>query len=141
MKLNLILSFILCVAFAGCTSPSTSPQSTSSSRSSDTGVLTPEKAQRAMDTFARQQQGTLTLKGGVREIPSENIAKAECEFHGIHYNRNGEDRIISDTYEGTNLRPTCTVGFTHYTDGRWVLTRVTIGDTDAREWKLNLEAN
>ena len=141
MKLNLTVSFILCTAFAACTSPSTSPQTTSAGRSSDSGVLTTEKAQRAIDKFARQQQGAITLKGGVREIPSENIARAECESHNIHYTRGGEDQIIQEFYQGTNLRPRCTVVFTHYTDGRWVLTKVTIGDAQAIQWEPNIEAN
>ena len=132
MKPMFVLLFTLCVALAACNSPSS--QTNSSGRSSDSGILTNEKAQRALDRFAQQQQGSIKIKGGIQEIPAQNIATAECESENVHFNRRGEDRIITGN-------PKCTVGFTHYTDGRWVLTRVTIGGFEAIEWKPSIEVN
>jgi hypothetical protein len=135
MKLTLVISFVVCTALAGCTSPNS--QTSSSGRSSDKGILTTEKAQRALDKFAQQQRCTIRLKGnGIHEIPAQNIATTDCASSGIHFNRGGQDLIITEPSASM-----CTAGFTHYTDGRWVLTRVTIGGVEAIEWTPNIEAN
>jgi hypothetical protein len=114
--------------------PIPAPQSTTDQ--SDSGILTNEKVQRALDKFASQQRGTMRLKGGIHEIPSQNTAKAQCTHSGIHYT--GRDR--SDLLMPSDAN--CYIDFTKYTDGRWVITKIYLGyDSGGREWTPNIVVN
>ena len=76
---------------------------------------------------------------GIQEVASENAAVAQLSFSNLGYNL--RDQILggqrSKTYSGPG-----TAIFTHYNDGRWVLTKITIGQGFDIVWwdNLNLEA-
>lgn len=110
MKLTFVLSLALCVILAGCRSPQSSYSPSSSA--SDSGELTTEKAQNAIDRFASANgSGKIRIKGGVQEVPAQNAAIAKVDIDDF------TDK------KGRNIRGKDAVAkFTHYTDGRWVLT-------------------
>ncbi len=95
---------------------SSSSSTSSSSTSSTSGVLTTEKAQNAVNKFASANgSGRITIKGGVQEIPSQNAAVAKL---------NVDDFTDKDGKQYKGKEATAT--FTHYTDGKWVMTKVEI---------------
>ena len=105
------------------------------------GQLTKENAQRTLDRWKndiavkgiepnRPVTGTAGGGGpvksdlvvqGVQEIPQENSAKVNIEFNNFEY---GGAKF---TYTGSGVAI-----FSHYNDGRWVLTRV---ETPQKVWE------
>jgi hypothetical protein len=122
MKLTLAFLIALCVVLIGCRSTessyssSSSSPSSSSSSSSDSSKITTEKAQNALDRFASANgSGNIRIKGGVREIPSQNSATAELDVTNFS---NNKGRRYND---GRGV-----AGFSRYTDGKWTLSEVVI---------------
>jgi hypothetical protein len=151
MKLKLAFLFILCALFTSCNSayqqPATSGSSSSSttssqSSSSSNGVLTTEKAEKAVETWANRARTSsctgnclVKLLGGVREIPQQNAAVAELKFTDFIYQPSNEK--VERIYSGAG-----TATFVRYTDRRWVLNEIKIGDIYAStSWKPQIDAN
>lgn len=81
---------------------------------SSNGTLTTTSAQAAIDRFVSVNgAGRITIKGGVREISSENGAVAELNL----------EQFIDSKGRNLTGKP-ATATFSHYTDGRWALTKV-----------------
>jgi len=101
----------------------------------DSGKLTTDKAQRALNTWV--SSGSVTVRG-IQEVPTENAAVAQLSFSNLGYNLH--DPLFggqkSKTYSGPG-----TAIFTHYNDGRWVLTKITIGQGFDAVWWDNLNIN
>ena len=106
-------------------------------------VVTSDKAQQAIDQWADgarshscREQGELcsvTIQGGVREIPQENKAIAELKFTDFVYKPSNEsnERIYSGDGRAT---------FVKYTDGRWSLSEIRLGDIYASTtWKPGID--
>lgn len=88
-------------------------------QAADAGTLTDELAQKAINQWLLGNG--VKLVQGVHEIPAENAATADVELTNFEWN---EPSTLgfgggSHVYEGH-----ATAYFLHYTDGRWVLTRV-----------------
>lgn len=120
MKLTLAFLFVLSVILTGCNSApsysSSSGSSSSSSSSSDSSKLTTEKAQDAIDRFAKANgTGRIRIKGGVREIPAQNSATAEVDV----------DEWTDNERRQFKGKP-AVAGFSHYSDGRWALTEFVV---------------
>jgi hypothetical protein len=102
----------------------------------DDGRLTQAKAQNALNRWV--SSGNVSVLG-VQEVSAENAAIAQLSFSNLGYT--AHDPIFGgdhpQTYSGAG-----TAIFTHYNDGRWVLTRITIGQGfNARWWEnINVEA-
>jgi hypothetical protein len=104
--------------------PSTPDAALSSSRefpSCTSGTLTNACAQRALNKWVGS--GTVSGLLGVQEIPSQNSAQASFTIWNYHY-VGGLDKRTPLTYSGSG-----TAIFSHFTDGRWVLSRVYLTDT------------
>lgn len=101
----------------------------------DSGKLTTDKAQRALNTWV--SSGSVTVRG-IQEVPTENAAVAQLSFSNLSYNLH--DPLFggqkSKMYSGPG-----TAIFTHYNDGRWVLTKITIGQGFDAVWWDNLNIN
>lgn len=108
----------------------------------DDGILTTQKAENALEKWAIGARASdcsgnckVSIVGGVRELPQQNLAVAELKFSEFIYQPRNENvkRIYSEKGSAT---------FTHYTDGRWVLTNVLMGDTlyGGTQWKPEIEA-
>jgi hypothetical protein len=124
MKLTItILGLVLVTLFAACSK----------------GQLTKEKAQQALSQWksvaqgvppnrptsgsaavGQSQQPDIVVEG-VQELPQENSAKASLRFNNFEY---GSGRF---TYSGSGVAT-----FSHYNDGRWVLTKV---ETSENVWE------
>lgn len=130
---SLTVGLVLAVFLLACTSQS-SLQSSSSSSSSNAGRITTEKAQQALNQWiARAGSGQVTIVGGVRELPAENAATAELKFDNFVYQS-------SQTKENRHYSGTGNATFMHYTDGRWVLSKVVAGDVWAStSWTPNID--
>lgn len=117
-SLSLPLLLALAIGLTGCKTNSSSPISVSS----DSGKITTEKAQRALDNWISSAgSGQVSIVGGVRELPTENAATAELKLSNFNYQSTQTKQYR--TYSGSG-----TATFVHYTDGRWVLNKVLIGD-------------
>jgi len=101
----------------------------------DSGKLTTDKAQRALNTWV--SSGSVAVRG-IQEVPTENAAVAQLSFSNLSYNLH--DPLFggqkSKTYSGPG-----TAIFTHYNDGRWVLAKITIGEGFDAVWWDNLNIN
>ncbi len=103
---------------ASQTNPSTDPKSH--------GILTTEAAQDALNRFmSANAKGTMTIRGGVREIPAENSATAEIIMDTF---RSNDGKFFPETtpYGRSLSWTTGKAVFSKYTDGRWVLSEVVI---------------
>ena len=98
--------------------------------------LTTEKAQRTLSGWV--SKGGVTVIG-VQEVPAENAAVAQLSFTNFAYKL--RDPMFGGQNDKTYSGPGNAI-FTHYTDGRWVLTKVTIGQGFDSVWwdNLNVEA-
>lgn len=115
----------------GSTSSSMNSPSSSNPNSSDSGKITSEKAQNALDRFVSANgSGSIRIKGGVREIPTQNAATAELDVSNFT-NLNG--RQFKD---GRGI-----AGFSRYTDGKWSLSEVVIlyNGFDKQTWTPTIE--
>ena len=75
----------------------------------------------------------MQVKGGVREIPQDNSAVSEITFSEFIYKLKNEnnDRIYSGNGKAY---------FVKYTDGRWSLKEIKIGDMyGAVTWKPDID--
>lgn len=71
-------------------------------------------------TWNDQPRSDLQVKG-VHESPNDNSATADIQFNAFRYGRGS-----SDVFTGKG-----TATFSHYNDGRWVLTKI---DFPGRQW-------
>lgn len=101
---------------------------------SDAGKITTEKAQQALNKWVTSAgSGQVSIVGGVRELPTENAATAELKLTELTY-------VSSQTKQTRHYSGAGTATFMHYTDGRWVLSKVTVGDVWANtSWTPNIE--
>lgn len=127
------ISLIVTACLTACTSHS-SPRSIDIGSSSDSGRITTEKAQQALNQWITSAgSGQVSIVGGVRELPAENAATAELKFSNFIYQS-------SQTKETQNYSGPGNATFMHYTDGRWVLSKVLAGDVWANTtWSPNIE--
>ena len=94
---------------------------------STSGKLTNGMAEQAMKRWKPSCNATVT---GIQEVPQQNIATVYVTFSNFRFNRTEQvfDPQRKGFYEGpapkTYSGPGIAV-FTHYNDGRWVLTKVT----------------
>jgi hypothetical protein len=135
MKKLLLLAanLILIACLIACTSQS-SPRSTDIGNSSDSGQITTEKAQQALNQWVTSAGGgQVSIVGGVRELPTENAATADLTLTGLTWQS-------SQTKQTRHYSGAGKAMFVHYTDGRWVLSKVTVGDVWANtSWTPNIE--
>lgn len=107
MKSNFIgVLLIACLFVAGC-----GRGSSTSTSSTDTGKLTTDKAE---STLNRWVSGGRVAVRGIQE--SGNAAQADLTFTDFAFTLKGGG---GGTYTGPGVAV-----FTHYNDGRWVLTKV-----------------
>lgn len=108
------------------------PASGSNTSETYTGKLTNGVAERAVQRWCKR--GSVDV-AGVQELPQQNSAVAQLKFTDLYYKANGRDNL---TYSG----PAEAV-FVHYNDGRWMLSKITIGrGFDAVVFSnINIEAN
>lgn len=97
----------------------------------DNGKLTKEKAENALNRWI--SEGQVAVRG-IQETGG-NAAQADVTFTDFHYTMKGGSNRGS-TYTGAGVAV-----FTHYNDGRWVLTKVQIGQGFRAVWwnDLNVE--
>jgi hypothetical protein len=94
--------------------------------------LTTDRAQTTLNRWIANHSGTVEVLG-VQEFPQQNNAKADLRFTNLPV----KDAIFgrADTYSGSG-----TALFTHYSDGRWVLTEIDIPYQISTWWKdINME--
>jgi hypothetical protein len=96
-------------------------------------VLTEDKVERALNKW-KSTDGTIAVLG-VHEIPAENRAVADLRFDNYHFTSGrigGADKVYSGAGDAQLI---------HYNDGRWILSKVTIGQGfDAAWWdNINIE--
>lgn len=121
--------------------PPTSPQSSTKNES-----LTTDRAQKAIDKFmAANAKGTMTINGGIREIPSENSAVADVVMENFTSN---DGQFYTSTQPSRRTVPlgwtTGTATFSRYTDGKWVLSQIVIVHSSSGQrgtFKPNIEVN
>jgi hypothetical protein len=137
MKNAGILVLLFSIPLAACnTAPSgTGTESTPSKAKPDSGKLTNDKAQNALNTWVGRYAGASMIVVGIRELPQENAAIADLRINNFRF-------TIDTGYVRMNKEcPSCsgTARFSHYSDGRWMLT--TLLTSVGGEWKnINIEA-
>jgi hypothetical protein len=126
MKTIFVCFFVLLVVFSGC---------------ANSGKLTTSKAQNAIDTFLKGREGSAKVTG-IQEIPQQNGAKVDITFSNLKLKEKTGYGIIVGESERIYSGPGVAV-FTHYNDGRWVLTKVSTEEGFNSIWwdKLSVEAN
>lgn len=93
---------------------STPSSSSPSGTTSVSSMLTPEKAQDAIDRLAKADGfGIVRLTSGIQEIPAQNMARALVYFEQHDNPVPGRGRFFGAPG---------TVVFTRYNDGKWALT-------------------
>jgi hypothetical protein len=99
------------------------------------GKLTNNMAEGALKRWASSGDVTVT---GIQEIPQENAAKVDVTFSNFKFKSTG---IMGGKVERNYSGPGVAV-FTHYNDGRWVLTKVSTSQGFDSVWwdNLNIEA-
>jgi hypothetical protein len=103
--------------FGARTNRGPAPSTTSTSSS----VLTTENCQVALNQWATSLgTGQVTIVGGIQELPAQNAATAQLRFIELRYQSPRDNS--AQVYSGTGVAT-----FLHYTDGRWVLHRITFG--------------
>ncbi len=98
------------------------------SLSATSNSLTTDRAQLALDQWA-DGNGTLLVQG-IQELPGQNAAKVD--FNVEHYEWQ-EQYIGTKRYQGHGVAI-----FSHYTDGRWVLTNVSFTNDLLAKWTANI---
>jgi hypothetical protein len=99
----------------------------------DSGKLTEANAQRALTRWISNYSGTVIVEG-IQEVPQENIARVSVRFSNFRFRTN---------YQGErNYSGPGSAIFTHYNDGRWVLTNASTsqGFGSALWSDINIEA-
>lgn len=144
-NLMIVLCLFITIWSTSCTqeSSSTSPERTSSQPTSaqKNDSLTTDRAQRAIDRFmAANATGTMKIKGGIREIPSENSAVADIVMENFKSN---DGQFYPQTLRGRSLSWSTGVAvFSRFTDGKWVLSQVVIVNDSSGQrgtYKPNIE--
>ena len=127
---SLAASFVLITLLVACASQPSQTTITAS----DTGKITTEKAQKALNQWITSAgSGQVSIVGGVRELPTENAANADLKLTELTY-------VSSQTKQTRHYSGAGTATFMHYTDGRWVLSKVTVGDVWANtSWTPNID--
>jgi hypothetical protein len=99
------------------------------------GKLTNSMAEGALRRWVSSGNVTVT---GIQEIPQENAAKVDVTFSNFKFKTTG---IMGGQVERNYSGPGVAV-FTHYNDGRWVLTKVSTSQGFDSVWwdNLNIEA-
>ena len=128
---SLAASFVLISLLLACAPQPSQPINASSS---DIGKITTEKAQRALNQWVTSAgSGQVSIVGGVRELPTENAANADLKLTELTY-------VSSQTKQTRHYSGAGTATFMHYTDCRWVLSKVTVGDVWANtSWTPNID--
>lgn len=94
------------------------------------GKLTTQRAQQAVS----QWSGGGIMVTGVQEIPQQNAASAALSFSSFNIRQQGFfGQTSTRAYTGPGEAT-----FTHYTDGRWVLVKVTTSEGFNSVWWDNL---
>jgi len=94
------------------------------------GKLTTQRAQQALS----QWSGGGIMVTGVQEIPQQNAASAALSFSSFNVRQQGFfGQTSTRAYTGPGEAT-----FTHYTDGRWVLVKVTTSEGFNSVWWDNL---
>lgn len=129
------LFVLLSYLFAGCGSRGSTPGTQPASSTTQTSMqLTTEKAQDAIDRFVSTNGtgGRLRIRGGVREVPSENAAVAELAVEDFQSN----NRLYrDDKWDGQAV-------FSKFSDGKWTLTQINLknsSDYASQWWKPVIE--
>lgn len=101
----------------------------------DSGKLTNAKAQRALDQWVGTRDGKIVVQG-IQEVPQENIAKTDIRFDNFQWKSKSAftGQPVSRQYSGPGFAI-----FTHYNDGRWVLTRVQTSQGFDSVWWENIK--
>ena len=106
-------------------------------QTSDSGKLTQAKAQNALDRWLKIEgySGASISVVGIRELPQNNSADVDIRIRNLSWNYdNGYvvQKLGCQDCSGV-------AKFSHYSDGRWVLTSVT--NTQAGNWTgISIEA-
>jgi hypothetical protein len=109
------------------------------------GTLTNSMAEQ---TINRWMPGCNAKVTGIQEVPQENVAIVNVRFSNVHFTRT--EMVFDDqrkgfyegpvpkTYSGPGI-----ANFTHYNDGRWVMTKVVTSQGDkSTHWDgLSVEAH
>ena len=104
---------------------------------SGSGHLSNEAAARAIVKWSGDPPAVLEIKG-VLEIPQQNIAKVDIQFSDFHYNK--RDAFFGGTKPRDYAGPGVAI-FTHYNDGRWVLTHLETSEGfGSSQFDMNVEA-
>jgi hypothetical protein len=85
----------------------------------DSGKLTKDKAEATLNRWI-SSNGSVTVTG-IQEVSQENVAKADLNFS--NYKFTTQNKNSAYPYKHNYSGPGVAI-FTHYNDGRWVLTRV-----------------
>lgn len=126
-----ILVLVLVIVFTGCNL--VEPKPLGGTPDSSDGKLTVEKAQRTVNKI-KGTYGALTVKG-IREVPAQNIAIADMQFVNERLDPSMDSR--TESYNGPGYAV-----FSHYSDGRWVLTTYGRGNGSSAfslKWTTNIE--
>lgn len=109
------------ITLMACAGPGSHGSKTYTSESAESGRLTNDMAMRALSRWMPNCNATVV---GVQEVPQRNEAKANLSFSNCVF-----------SYHGPNIQPGeknysghGEAIFTHYNDGRWVLTEVSAMD-------------
>jgi hypothetical protein len=126
--MKVMIGLLLLCLIAACSSSRGGSNALVSS-TADT-KLTNAKAQAALNQWINRAGGSMVSIVGIQEIPQENIARADLTVSGIS---------VSDHYGGKiNYVGKAIAVFTHYNDGRWVLSKVQLKNFDMDTWSPNI---
>jgi hypothetical protein len=131
MERSTVSALVLCIllGFMGCSS---------------SGNLTNSMAENALKKWMPGSNAKVT---GIQEIPQQNVATADVMFSNFSFTRNEQvfdparqgfyEGWVPKTYSGPGV-----ASFTHYNDGRWIMTRVvTSQGAQSTHWDdLSVEA-
>ena len=131
-RITSLAAILLLLAYISACNSQSAQQA--SNASSNDGRITTEKAQRALNQWISfAGKGQVSIVGGVRELPTENAATAELTLTDFTF-------PDSQTKQTRHYSGAGKAIFVHYTDGRWMLNKVTIGDVWANTtWTPNSE--
>lgn len=96
----------------------------------DDGKLTAAKAESTLKRWVTD--GEVAVRG-IQDLPKENAAKVDLNFTNLKFRANNGFGNGERNYTGAG-----TAIFTHYNDGRWVLTKVTTNQSFNSVWWDNL---
>jgi hypothetical protein len=112
-----VLAFVYYYQLSRSKNPAASGSGAGSQAASDKGSLTTVRAQKTVNLFVQHHEGSIQVRG-VREIPQQNSAVADLDISGLLIPGVG---TTPHPYSGPGIAT-----FSHYTDGRWALTRIQV---------------